>query len=533
MAVYRAMLILSGPPGVGKTSIGRICAELLGLPFVDSDAVLSAQAGMPLAELMFRDGEAALRERELAFVHALDSVPCVLSVGGGLVTSPQVRARLRKLGFVCGLDASIDVLLARLAQSPALRPLLLPDPKKTLPDLLVRRESAYRDVDVRLSVDALSAQQAAAAVVSLYRQLFVQKESFKILHNGPTSVHCADALPTLDDVGDAPLLVYDQRIEQLAQHADPALLSWLHGFPQRYGVCAGEDLKDLAAFPKHVEHLLEIAAPLPQSRLSVVALGGGSVGDFAGFFASVFKRGVPLQQIPSTWLAAIDSAHGGKNALNVGRAKNQIGTIVSPTHVWITKRVLDLQPEERAHEAMGELAKIAYLDGGEWVQGLLASQKTGAALLWEWLPAAISAKRRIVELDPQERLGIRHKLNLGHTVGHVLETVHGLPHGLAVAQGLYFALSFSTQKGLLQATVKADLEARLRDRFGLYDRRSELPRIPQAQFVRLLAQDKKRSSKDEVRFVFLRAMGQSEVIPVTLSELTQAAIEMGYVEPQS
>ena len=92
-------------------------------------------------------------------------------------------------------------------------------------------------------------------------------------------------------------------------------------FPQRYGVCAGEDLKDLAAFPKHVEHLLEIAAPLPQSRLSVVALGGGSVGDFAGFFASVFKRGVPLQQIPSTWLAAIDSAHGGKNALNVGRAK--------------------------------------------------------------------------------------------------------------------------------------------------------------------------------------------------------------------
>ena len=153
---------------------------------------------------------------------------------------------------------------------------------------------------------------------------------------------------------------------------------------------------------------------------------------------------------------------------------------------------------------MGELAKIACLDGGEWVQGLLASQKTGAALLWEWLPAAISAKRRIVELDPQERLGIRHKLNLGHTVGHVLETVHGLPHGLAVAQGLYFALSFSTQKGLLQATVKADLEARLRDRFGLYDRRSELPRIPQAQFVRLLAQDKNDRAGQKSALSFAR-----------------------------
>ena len=124
---------------------------------------------------------------------------------GGLVTSPQVRARLRKLGFVCGLDASMDVLLARLAQSPALRPLLLPDPKRRFLIYLCDGKVAYRDVDVRLSVDALSAQQAAAAVVSLYRQLFVQKESFKILHNGrqvfTALTHCPRWM-----MGDAPLL---------------------------------------------------------------------------------------------------------------------------------------------------------------------------------------------------------------------------------------------------------------------------------------------------------------------------------------
>lgn len=524
------MLALCGPPGVGKTTIGRICAQLLGLPFLDTDELLSARAGMPVSELIVRQGEAALRELEWQLAQELDTRPQVVALGGGFVTRDAVRARLRSLGLVCGLDATQEVLLSRLAQSGQPRPLLLPEPEKALAELLNRRESAYRDVHVRLSVDALSAEQAAQAVASLYRQLSGQKESFDLHHIDDSRVQFCDALPRRDQLGDACLLIYDRQIEALAERDHPSLAGWIRSFPQRYGVIAGESLKDLAQFPQHVENLLQIAAPLPTNRLSVLALGGGSVGDFAGFFASVFKRGVPLFQIPSTWLAAVDSAHGGKNALNVGRAKNQLGTIVSAEQVFVVRPLLDLQPSERAQEAMGELAKIAFLDGGPWVQSLLRSPLQGAALLWECLPEAIRAKLRIVRQDPKEKLGIRQKLNLGHTVGHVLETLHGLPHGLAVAQGLYFAIEFSTAKGLLPAAVRDDLCKLLRDRFGLYDRRSALRPIPAPQFVDLLAQDKKRSSETAVRFVFLRALGQPDVMPVSLSALLEEAIAQGYVE---
>ena len=185
----------------------------------------------------------------------------------------------------------------------------------------------------------------------------------------------------------------------------------------------------------------------------MVALGGGSVGDFAGFFASVCKRGLPLIQIPSTWLAAIDSAHGGKNALNVGSMKNQLGTIAFARRIFLSKHLLCGQPTERAQEAMGELAKIAIIDGGPWVKELLAAPESDGELLWRFLSCAVAAKYKVVLSDPLERLSVRHQLNLGHTIGHILEIQHQLPHGLAVAQGLHFALELSTRVVMKRSPV--------------------------------------------------------------------------------
>lgn len=531
MAVYRAMLVLCGPPGVGKTTIGRICAQLLGCAFLDTDEELSARAGLPVSEILRRDGEAALRARERALVSSLSDEPRVLSVGGGFITSDEARTLLLQRGFVCGLAAAPSVLLSRLRQSGIERPLLLPDPERSLPPLLLNRESAYADVHVRLRVDDWTARQSAEAICGLYRHFVSRKESATAPRFGETQVQFGEDLPSPDALSETGLLIVDERIVQLAERSFPSILAWIQRFPYRYVVEAGEALKDIASFPRHVERLLAIAAPLPPNRLSVIAMGGGSVGDFAGFFASVFKRGVSFQQVPSTWLAAVDSAHGGKNALNVGLAKNQLGTIAPAARVMIARSLLSMQPVERAEEAMGELAKIALLDGGDWVCGLLASPLSGADLLWESLPDSVAAKYRIVGQDPQERLGIRHRLNLGHTVGHVLETVHGLPHGVAVAQGLYFALHFSAKKGFLSGTDCDRLLRLLADRFALLDRRGLLPPIPYGQFVGLLSQDKKRTSEHSVRFVFLRGLGIPDVQPVALSELAAEAISQGYVEP--
>ena len=524
------MLVLSGPPGVGKTTIGQLCAERLGIPFVDSDQEIAKEAGSSVAELLEREGEAALRTREHKLIAALDSEPRVLAVGGGLITVDKTRQLLKQSALLIGLDASVAVLCSRLAHSGILRPLLQPDPQSALPRLLAERESAYRDVHVRLSIDTLSAQQVAETICPLYRQLFPKlhlqaKQSHDSQRQvfGDSEVFFTDELPDPSSLGTECLLIHDEILETVG---GGVLREWLSRFPVRYSVPAGESLKDLAAFPHHVEQLIHLASPLTASRLSVIAMGGGSVGDFAGFFASVFKRGVSLVHIPSTWLAAIDSAHGGKNALNVGKMKNQIGTIAFARRIFLSRALLEIQPKERAQDALGELAKIAIIDGNDWTTAPILPEPKS---LWSVLPGAVAAKYRVVLSDPHERLGERQKLNLGHTVGHVLETVHRLPHGLAVAQGLHFALHFSMKRGVLGASDLQQLLDLLTSRYGLFDRRRELPPIPQAQFVQLLTQDKKRASESSLRFVLVRGLGDVITTEVTIAELVAEAARQEYI----
>lgn len=524
------MLVLSGPPGVGKTTIGQLCAERLGVPFVDSDQEIAKQAGTSVSELLQREGEAALRLREHQLIATLGSEPRVLAVGGGLITIDKTRQLLKNSGLLIGLDASVAVLCSRLTHSGMLRPLLHPDPQSTLPRLLADRESAYRDVHVRLSIDTLSAVQVAETICQLYRHLFPQlhiptRQSHDCQRQifGDTEVMFTQALPDPASLGTECLLIHDQILETVGAGV---LREWLSRFPVRYAVPAGESLKDLAAFPHHVEQLIQLAAPLTASRLSVVAVGGGSVGDFAGFFASVFKRGVSLVHIPSTWLAAIDSAHGGKNALNVGKMKNQVGTIAFARRIYLSRALLEIQPRERAQDALGELAKIAIIDGTATTTEPVFSETDS---LWSLIPFAVAAKYRIVLSDPHERLGERQKLNLGHTVGHVLETIHQLPHGLAVAQGLHFALHFSWKKGLLHTSDLQQILTMLTSRYGLTDRKRELPLIPEAQFVQLLSQDKKRASQSSVRFVLVRGLGDVITAEVTIAELVAEAARQQYI----
>jgi len=516
---------------------------------VDTDEALAVEAGVSVAELVDREGEAALRVREQQLIARLGILPQVVSVGGGLFTIEPARQLFKERALVIGLSASLPVLLSRLAESPARRPLLEPAPAERLPPLLGKRESAYSDVHVRLLVDGLTAPQAAEAICLLYQQLFpalhpsadevpikeatessrVERPDSLRQTFGVSEVLYLDGLPSPESLASGGLLIHDQILSVVG---NGVLAPWLECFPLRYSVTAGESLKDLSAFPQHVASLLEKTAPLASSRLSVIAAGGGTVGDFAGFFSSVFKRGVSLTQVPTTWLAALDSAHGGKNALNVGQMKNQIGTIVPAQRIVISRSLLTLQPPERTQEAFGELAKMAIIDDGPWVKALLSSALRGSELLWQFLPDAVAAKYRVVQADPLERLGIRHKLNLGHTIGHVLETVHRLPHGLAVAQGLCFALDFSTEIGILPESERASLHAMLSERFGIHDRRATLPKIPQQQFVALLRQDKKRGEHESVRFVVVRGLGQVTTTDVTLSTLLQFAIVNEYVLPE-
>jgi 3-dehydroquinate synthase len=323
-------------------------------------------------------------------------------------------------------------------------------------------------------------------------------------------------LPQPKKLGEELLLIFDQALTKKS----PEFARWSKKFSFRYPVKAGEQLKAVEDFSKHIKALTKIAENLSSRKLTVVVVGGGSVGDFGGFVASTFKRGVRLVHIPSTWLAAIDSAHGGKTGLNVGGMKNQIGTFYPAAETWIVKAVLQTQPEARAFEAYGELLKIALIEGGSFWKKLSTEKKANSELIWKYLPQAIAAKLNVVKKDPEEKSGYRHVLNLGHTVGHILESRFELPHGVAINYGLDFALRWSEQRKIMNSNHKEQLESLPIMGFTLSAARDGLFKDSQAVvFRKLLLGDKKKTTGKKMRFVFLRKPGSFVIQEVSVDDI--------------
>jgi len=297
------------------------------------------------------------------------------------------------------------------------------------------------------------------------------------------------------------LVIYDEILDRNADFTE-----WIESFPFRLAIPSGEALKDLQSFPAKMESILKLSQRIEKRPLQVICVGGGSVGDFAGFVAGIFKRGISLIQIPSTWLAAIDSAHGGKNALNVAGIKNQVGTFHHPSQVWLIEDLLASQPVERVDDAFGEALKMALLQGGDLWKKFSKIKNWNSENLWKLLPLLIEGKYKIVSKDPSEKKGIRHLLNFGHTVGHVFEAELGLSHGSAVLYGLGFALEWSRSKKIsknFQSPVSVPTE------------KLRLLQNP----THFLSQDKKRVSDSKLRFVFLEKPGKPVIKSVSILDV--------------
>ncbi len=279
---------------------------------------------------------------------------------------------------------------------------------------------------------------------------------------------------------------------------------------------AGEDLKSIDGLKSvliKIEPLLENIQP----PYCFVAIGGGSMGDFCGFLASIYHRGVDFIQCPSTWLAAIDSSHGGKTALNVLSFKNQIGTFYPAKQIIVSKSLLQHQSPTKA---MGEITKTILLSSQNSKLRNFINKNWPADFdtVWSSITDFINVKNSYVKKDPKEKKKERFKLNLGHTVGHALEKIYGLPHSEAVLRGVIFAVTWSVKKKyshikLLQVLIHY-LEI---NQFFLGD----LPKKSEVEFEKALLKDKKRSGED-INFVFLknfRAVIKKVTVPEIIKEL--------------
>lgn len=324
------------------------------------------------------------------------------------------------------------------------------------------------------------------------------------------------------------LLIFDKKLKKLSSNFSTWSKSFLN-----YSVQGGESLKNIFHFPFHMEKILAKTKGLSSHRIQLVAVGGGSIGDFSGFVASVLKRGVPLTHIPSTWLAAVDSAHGGKTALNVPPFKNQIGTFYPASQIYLIKELLFTQPESLAHQALSEVIKMALIDGGSFWQKLFSlsqkkihQEKKKSKMIWTLLKPSISGKWKVIKRDPYEKKGLRQVLNLGHTIGHVLEGLKGLSHSESVAQGLFFSIDWSSDRGLMPNRTKRDILCCLN---SLGFKKKKNFQLKKSEVLTSLLQDKKIYDKDHIRFVFLKYPGKCLIQKVSPQDIIGQAYKQNWL----
>ncbi|HYC77248.1 MAG TPA: 3-dehydroquinate synthase family protein [Planctomycetota bacterium] len=281
----------------------------------------------------------------------------------------------------------------------------------------------------------------------------------------------------------------------------------------------GEALKSLDG----VERLFDAFADAGLDRRSrILAVGGGALLDAVGFAAAAWHRGTPLHLAPTTLVAQVDAALGGKSALNVRGAKNQVGFVRQPERILADPAALRTLPEAERLSGLGEVVKTALLAGGalwELLRARGAALRAGAsAETAEAVAHALRYKASVVEADPEETSGARHALNLGHTAGHVLEAVAlargvDLPHGLAVAAGL--AVEARVAPGADLASIEAALRA------------VDLPATPPCapskdEAAALLARDKKRSGAATLLLPIVRRPGETALVEASIDALASA-----------
>ncbi len=303
-------------------------------------------------------------------------------------------------------------------------------------------------------------------------------------------------------------------------HAAP-LLATLQaaGFePTRIDLPDGEQFKTLATVAALYDRFIE--AKLDR-RSPVIALGGGVLGDTAGFAAASFLRGVPLVQLPTTLLAMVDSSVGGKTGVDLPQGKNLVGAFKQPELVLIDPTVLATLPPAEFRAGLAEVIKHGIIDAPALFAeletrsgnvGVTAGDNllTPSSLLPPpWLKEAINVKVRIVQADPFEQ-GRRAVLNLGHTFGHAFEQLsnYDIRHGEGVAMGLVCAARLSARLGYCSAETSARISALLQQ-VGLP---AEPPPYPAADVWAAMFTDKKRQG-NTLRFILPRAIGEVDIFP--------------------
>jgi shikimate kinase/3-dehydroquinate synthase len=455
-------IVLVGLMGAGKTSIGRRLAARLGLPFRDADAEIELAAGCTIPELFSRYGEGDFRAGERRVIRRLLSGdPLVLAFGGGAFMDRETRAAVRDEAIAIWLRCPLHTLLRRVAGRDN-RPLLADgDPAEILQRLMDVRYPVYAEADVIVDCMDESPDATTARVLNALLAWRSPRRLAVVLPSTSYDVVVGDDLLARAGALLAPRMEQRRAVvvtdDTVARLHLPALSRGLEAtgiITNQIVVPQGEASKSLASWQSVVDQLLEARV---ERRTTVVALGGGVVGDLAGFAAATTLRGLPFVQVPTTLLSQVDSSVGGKTGVNTAQGKNLVGAFYQPRMVLADTGTLATLPRRELGAGYAEIAKAGLIGDAAFFAWCEAH---GAAVIGgnreaqaEAIMRACAFKAAVVGDDEREEKPNdgRALLNLGHTFGHALEAEYGytggLLHGEGVAVGLGLAFRLSARLG--------------------------------------------------------------------------------------
>ena len=533
-------IFLLGLSGSGKSTVGRLLAQRLSQPFFDIDTLIEKECGERIPAIFAQHGEDYFRSCESRILThvARTADTAIIATGGGIVTRPENRSLMHERGVCIYLLVDPTTALERLnaqqsqtlrnGEAPEIRPLLAgPDPLAALQNLLAARCEWYQDAHFTCSTQGRSAECVAQEILAMLissgeiggvppcvRHIQVGEGYDAIVDWGGLG-RLGHYLKRLN-LPPRVFLITDSNVQHLYASMVIGTLSFFGFDPYLYTIPAGEVSKSQSQLSAIYDWLIEHHA---ERREAIIALGGGMVGDLAGYAAATYLRGVPLVQVPTSLLAQVDAAIGGKTGINHVRGKNLIGTFYHPRLVLADPATLLTLPVRERTEGWAEVVKYGIILDTKLFALLEAYADTlrdfsasPATLLCDIVARCIALKASVIEEDEREQAQ-RAILNYGHTIAHALENSAGygvLLHGEAVALGMVVAATIAQRAGMFNK-AGVTRQNKLLQALGLP---IAYAGPVQAQAILAAIQLDKKVANKQVRWVMPQRIGKVVVTPI-------------------
>ena len=542
-------IILIGMMGAGKTTVGRALANSLGKEFIDSDHEIQERTGVKIPVIFEIEGESGFRKRESeVLIDLVKKDNIILATGGGAVLNPENRQLLKRSGIVIYLRASVNDLYRRTRHDKN-RPLLqTQNLYARINELYIQRDAHYCET-AHIIIDSGKqgvrhvVQKLINKLVSINPDLFQSHDSPNIMQTisvdfTPSSekrrypIHIGHGI--LERI-DLILSCLPQKRVAIVSNTTvaPLYLEKLRTALEKQGVISVPIILPDGEAHKNWETLNLIFDALLQNHCerntTILALGGGVIGDLTGFAAATYLRGVPFIQIPTTLLAQVDSSVGGKTGINHQLGKNMIGAFYQPRMVLADSATLNTLPDRELRAGLAEIIKYGLIRDPaffDWLeQNIHRLLARDPVTLNEAIQRSCENKAEIVAADEKEK-GIRALLNLGHTFGHAIENGMGYGvwlHGEAVAAGTVLAAELSRRMKLIS---EGDVN-RIRKIFIQAGLPVAAPKMPPEKYLQLMTLDKKVDA-GKTRFILLNRIGEAmmraDIPPALLIETLLACM---------